>query len=206
MSTTAYASSVFINCPFDDQYRDIFSAMVFAVFDCGYLPRCAQEAEDGGQVRIDKIVKIISECKFGIHEISRVELDLIHNLPRFNMPLGLGLFLGAKKYGSKNDKSKICLILDREAFRYQIFISDIAGQDIRSHNNDPDNVIGIVRNWLQNSSRRVTIPGGAAILERYRLFRNDLPHLCVALRLREEDLIFNDYAMLVSEWLKQNPV
>ena len=101
MSKTDYASSVFINCPFDDRIGVFFSAMVFAVFDCGYLPRCAQEAEDGGQVRIEKIVRIISECKFGIHEIFQVELDRIHNLPRFNMPLELGLFLGAKKYGSQ---------------------------------------------------------------------------------------------------------
>lgn len=49
----SYAASVFINCPFDDQYRPMLFAAVFAILDCGYQPRCAQEVEDGGDVRIE---------------------------------------------------------------------------------------------------------------------------------------------------------
>ncbi len=206
MGNNEYASNVFINCPFDEDYRGIFRAIVFSVFDCGYIPRCALELDDSGEVRIENITRIISKCKFGINDISRTELDNNNNLPRFNMPLELGLFLGAKKYGSRKDKSKVCLILDREEFRYQKFISNIAGQDIKSHNNDPLTVIPIIRNWLRNSSGRVTIPGGAVIRSRYQLFTTDLPDLCLELGLEQDDLIFNDYAQLVSEWLrKQNP-
>lgn len=54
------------------------------------------EINDAGDQRIDKINNIIKECKIGIHDISRTELDDHSNLPRFNMPLELGLFLGAK--------------------------------------------------------------------------------------------------------------
>lgn len=43
------------------------------------------------------------------------------------MPLELGTFLGAKHFGSEIQKKKTCLILDKEKFRYQKFISDIAG-------------------------------------------------------------------------------
>ena len=50
------------------------------------------------------------------------------------MPLELGIFLGSKKYGDKKNKTKVCLVIDKEQYRYQIFISDIAGQDIKSHN------------------------------------------------------------------------
>jgi len=203
MPINEYTSSVFINCPFDKDYRPILYAIVFTVFDCGYLPRCALEFEDAGQVRIDKISRIISECKFGIHDISRTELD-VNNLPRFNMPLELGLFMGAKKYGSQHHKQKVSLILDRAMYRYQIFISDIAGQDIMAHNNNADEVIPIVRNWLRNSSGRRTIPGGAAISSRYRLFKTGLPILCSTLHLEQDELIFNDYALLASEWLKEN--
>lgn len=205
MGTQEYARNIFINCPFDKEYRDIFYAIIFAVFDCGYIPRCALELGDGGEVRIQEIARIISECKFGIHDISRTELDTINSLPRFNMPLELGLFLGAKKYGSKKDKSKICLILDREEYRYQAFISDISGQDIKSHNNDQYMIIPIIRDWLRNSSGRLTIPGGASIRSRYEFFETELPDLCSVLKLEPDNLIFNDYALLVSEWLKQNP-
>ena len=73
--------------------------MVFTVHDCGFIARCALEEEDASQVRIDKIYNIIAECRYGIHDISRTELDENSGLPRFNMPLELGIFLGAKKFG-----------------------------------------------------------------------------------------------------------
>ena len=97
----SYEDSVFINCPFDSQYRAIFYALVFAVHDCGYVARCALEVDDSGLVRIQKIEQIIADCRFGIHDISRVEPDPQTQLPRFNMPLELGLFLGARRYGNK---------------------------------------------------------------------------------------------------------
>ncbi|MCX7371774.1 MAG: hypothetical protein NTW56_04950 [Alphaproteobacteria bacterium] len=42
---------IFFNCPFDEDYRPIFRALVFAAFDCGYRPRCALEIDDGAQTR-----------------------------------------------------------------------------------------------------------------------------------------------------------
>jgi hypothetical protein len=136
---------VFINCPFDPQYQSLFEAIVFTVSVCGLRPRCALEEEDGSQIRIEKIFNIISTCRFGIHDISKTELDEVNFLPRFNMPLELGIFLGAKRFGAGEQKDKTCLILDREKYRYQKFISDIAGQDIRAHGDDPKEAISIVR-------------------------------------------------------------
>lgn len=57
-----YAINVFINCPFDVEYLPIFRAIIFTVFDCGYIARCAREIDDSSEVRIDKIIKIISNC------------------------------------------------------------------------------------------------------------------------------------------------
>ncbi|HET7464833.1 MAG TPA: hypothetical protein VFJ82_26555, partial [Longimicrobium sp.] len=89
MPAASYDYSVFVNCPFDAEYLPIFRAVFFAVHDCGYLARCALEADDSGEVRIAKINQIIRECRHGIHDISRTELDDRENLPRFNMPLEL---------------------------------------------------------------------------------------------------------------------
>ena len=111
MPTSVYNDNVFINCPFDDQYKPLFNAMVFAIHDCSFVARSAQEAEDGSQVRIDKIYKIITECRYGIHDLSRTELDGETCLPRFNMPLELGVFLGAKRYGNENQQKKNFLYL-----------------------------------------------------------------------------------------------
>ena len=175
MRSIHYNDNVFVNCPFDANYKPLFDAMVFAVYDCGFIARCALEEDDASEVRIDNIYNIIADCRYGIHDISRTELDRDSNLPRFNMPLELGVFLGAKKFGIEEQKTKKCLVLDREQYRYQQFISDIAGQDIQAHNDSSKKVIMHVRNWLRNASRRETIPGGSIIWRRYQEFRRDLP-------------------------------
>ncbi len=206
MTTASYADSVFINCPFDPEYQELFYAIIFAVQDCGFRPRCALEIDDAGTVRIDKIYQIIESCKYGIHDISRTEISAKEKLPRFNMPLELGLFLGAKRFGQQQQTKKLCLILDREPHRYQRFCSDIAGQDIQSHNREPIKAIKIVRNWLANNNvpDDSILPGGTKIAHRYGEFCRDLPMYCDRFGLSIAELIFADFRKLVIEWLKIN--
>ena len=49
---------MFINCPFDPEYRPIFEAVVFAVHRCGFVARCALEDGDSDVVRIAKILRM----------------------------------------------------------------------------------------------------------------------------------------------------
>jgi hypothetical protein len=203
MPRQKYNDNVFINCPFDITYKLLFDAIVFGVYDCGFVARCALEEDDGSQIRVQKIFEIISKCRLALHDLSRIELDTDTKLPRFNMPLELGVFLGAKHYGNNQQKRKVCLILDSEKYRYQKFISDIAGQDIQAHENDPKAAIRIVRNWLRSYSQ-TSIPSGSVIWNRYQTFRADLPQLCAELKLDINELIYNDYTLLVSKWLKIN--
>lgn len=206
MPPASYDNSVFINCPFDDSYQPLFEAVVFAVHDCGYIARCAREVDDASEVRIEKIARIIEACKFGIHDICRTEPDGTTGLPRFNMPLELGIFLGAKRFGRGPQRQKACLILDVERYRFQTFISDIAGQDIHSHGKNPGQIIRVVRDWLSNATpSSIKIPGPALIMKRYELFRQDLPATCSSLHLDVNELTFNNYVVLVEEWLKFNP-
>jgi len=204
MRSAHYTDNVFINCPFDAAYKPLFDAIVFTVHDCGFIARCALEEEDASQVRIDKIYAIIADCRYGIHDISRIELDENSGFPRFNMPLELGIFLGAKKFGVAEQKKKKCLVLDREPYRYQQFISDIAGQDIQAHKNDAEIIVKVVRDWLRIASGRQTIPGGSIVWRRYQTFLRKLPQTAVELRLDAEDLIFNDYAAVIARWLEKN--
>lgn len=202
---TDYAYSVFVNCPFDTEYRPLFEAIVFAIHDCGYIARCALEVDDSSEVRIEKIARIIAACKVGVHDISRTELDPNNSLPRFNMPLELGLFIGAKRFGRSEQRTKICLILDTEKYRYQKFVSDIAGQDIVAHSGVPSEAIKAVRNCLRGPTpKTVKIPGGVVIAKRYELFRRELPLMCERLKLDEAELTFSEYVLQVEEWLKLN--
>jgi len=49
--TRKSSTSIFINCPFTDDYTTLFHAMVFTVITCGFRPRSALEQGDGGEIR-----------------------------------------------------------------------------------------------------------------------------------------------------------
>ena len=197
-----YTNNVFINCPFDEDYKPLFNSIVFAVHDAGFIARCALEVSDATQNRLAGIMKIISGCKYGIHDISRTELDEENSLPRFNIPLELGIFFGCKRFGDRNQRKKSGLILDKEPYRYHIFISDIAGQDAYSRGNEQRQAINQVRKWLRTASGRTTIPGGGEIWNRFNKFQKDLPAICEELRIQVGELTFVEYRDFVVEWLQ----
>jgi len=207
MGRVLYRDSVFLNFPFDRNYKPILYALIFAVFDCGFVPRSTLERDDSTAVRIQTLYELINESKYGIHDISRIGLDSKNRLPRFNMPLELGIFLGSKVYGTGRHRAKRGLILDRERFRYQKFCSDIAGQDIRGHQNRVEDVIRCVRNWFRASPDTAgkILPGANFIYNRYLAFRRQLPQQCEMVHLDLRDLHFIDYTTLVAGWLKENP-
>lgn len=205
---STFTSDVFINCPFDPLYKPLFDAIIFAVFDVGFRPRCSLETSNAGRIRINKIADIIAECKYGIHDLSRVELDTVSGLPRFNMPLELGIDLGCKMFGKNHQTEKVPLILDQERYRYQSYISDLAGQDIREHNNNEDEVIEHVRNWLRHEldPKVVIIPSGELIFKRYTLFKTALPAICSTLHWDIKKLEYPDFSFAISHWIKKNPI
>lgn len=195
------ARDVFINCPFDDAYREFFYAIVFTVMRSGFRARCSLETDDASENRLSKIETIIEQCRYGIHDVSRTELDGVPPLPRFNMPMELGIFLGAKRYGDKPQKAKRCIVLDRERFRYQRFLSDIAGQDVVAHNNNLTTYIEVVAGWLRRQSRRRGLPGGRSIAREFDTFLAQLPAICGAMGFEVDELTFTDYASIVAEYL-----
>jgi hypothetical protein len=202
--THEYDRSVFINCPFDKQYQPLFQAIIFAIEDSGFRARCSLEIEDSGEVRVNKIIRIIKDCGLGIHDISRTESNA-EGLPRFNMPYELGLFVGCTVFGAGRRSRKKALILDTERYRYAKFISDIAGQDIQDHRNDLEQAVRKVRNWLASQSKEKHIAGGQTIVSRFSQFRADLPAICEVLQLSEEDLDnFRDFHNCVTQWLIAN--
>ncbi len=202
-STRKKAISVFYNCPFDDGYKPMFEAVIFCVFAAGFQPRCSLEFDDATEIRIGKIMRIIGQCQYGIHDISYSKLDPSSGLPRFNMPFELGIFLGCKTFGGTAHQSKIGLVLDGERYQYHRSLSDISGMDIRHHGNDPRQAIQAVRDWLRVVSRKSDIPGGESIWKRYEQFRRALPRVCRVQKILPSELTFADYAEIASVWLRE---
>ena len=163
------------------------------------------EFDDGSQIRLDKIYDIIEECDLGIHDISRTELS-DNNLPRFNMPFEFGVFMGAKRFGGRKQKQKSYLIFDTEKYRYMEFISDISGQDIKAHNNDPTLVIKKIRDWLNTYQTLRPLPGASVIIRKYQQYRLDWPNILPKLNLAESDVQYADRTQIIEEWISLNPL
>jgi hypothetical protein len=149
-------------------------------------------------------MRIIRECKYGVHDISRTTLDSANRLPRFNMPLELGMFLGAQRFGQGRQRDKVCLVLERSKYLYQKYCSDLAGQDVQPHENNVETAIRVVRSWLQTARPDRRIPGPSSIAERYLRFREELPALCREGNLDRKELTFLDYRTLVGAWLMRH--
>lgn len=198
-----YHRNVFLNCPFDSDYDEIFNAIVFAVHRCKFVLRCAKEFGDSDSIRIHNIISLIEKSKYAIHDLSRVTLSQTGQLPRFNMPLELGIFIGSAHFGSKIHQEKRYIIIESEQFRFKQFISDLSGQDIAAHANDPLEVIRVVRNWLSSKIPEV-IPSPSILIADYQEFVDVLPELCAENQWIAKELTFKEYSDIVTQWLNLN--
>lgn len=197
---SSYRNRVFINCPFDPEYAPIFEAIVFAVRVCRFKPLSARQRRDSTEVRLEKIIELIASARYSIHDLSRTQADPFTGLPRFNMPLELGVDIGCKKF-SPDRHDKTALVFETERYQYQKYVSDISGQDIEEHRNDPALAIASVRAWLRTESGRKSIPGPKKIQQAYESFKKMLPTICKSAGIEREELTFADFCDAIDSWL-----
>ena len=124
-------------------------------------------------------------------------------MPSFNVPLELGLFLGAQKYEALTTRQKKSLIMDKAKFRYQEFISDLAGIEIASHGGEARLLISIIRNWLSAYSKQ-HLPGNNMIWKQFRLFNSAVPEITKDLNIKGYELAYTDYIFMMDSWLREH--
>ncbi|OQK16251.1 hypothetical protein AU255_14240 [Methyloprofundus sedimenti] len=143
-----FEKNIFVNCPFDDDFRQLLISIVFTIKYFNYMPKLALESANSGESRIDKIVNLIEESKLGIHDLSRIVSTSENEHYRMNMPFELGVDYGCQKFKGGIWKKKKILILEKERYRYQKALSDLSGSDIKNHDDEPIKIITAVRDWL----------------------------------------------------------
>ena len=157
--------NVFINCPFDADFRPILEAILFCLIDSGFEPRIASERLDSGEVRLDKIEQMIRESRYSIHDLSRLQAGKKGEYARLNMPFELGLDYGLAQGGRGRLRDKRLLVIAQDPYKYQAALSDIAGWDIGTHRGEFDQAIRQVRNWL--AATEGSIPAASQIVGNY---------------------------------------
>lgn len=165
-----FERSVFINCPFDEDYASLLQAISFCVVYLGFHPRLAPENADNAAARLDRIADLIRGSKFGIHDLSRCKSSAADEFARMNMPFELGLDHACGRYGSGELAEKTILVLEHDRFDYHRALSDISGWDIRAHGDNHEKAILHVRSWLiaQAGAERV---GLSHIIGKYIAFQ-----------------------------------
>lgn len=176
MSSPPYEKSVFINCPFDEDYEPLLHSIVLCLAAHGFHACCALSSFPGDGARIDRIWSTLSGCRYSIHDLSRYTGEGPGNLSRFNMPLELGLAmaLGFERRSSPKPHDWHAMV-GGEAYAYQRFISDLAGFDLGRHEGSVDSVIAETCSWLRETQdAQLPYPVPAAISAYYPEFRAEL--------------------------------
>jgi hypothetical protein len=199
----AFETNVFVNCPFDKDYTPLLRGLTFTLLYLKLEPKLSQTISSSA-IRIDQIKLHIRNSKYGIHDISRCKPMKKNELPRFNMPYELGLDIGCSEFGGKKFAGKRALILETERYHYHKVISDISGQDIESHNDDPKTLILKVRNWLSANHAATIIPGQSEIWIAYNQFNIDLAtDIAVKYTASDiEEMPIGDYIKFAKVWIK----
>ena len=121
---------------------------------------------DGNQIRI---LKLIQECAYSIHDLSRVELDAkAPRVPRFNMPFELGLAV-AQNVRNRQETWYVC---ETVPHRVGKSLSDLNGTDVRIHGGTVRGVFGALCDVFVRKTRQPSVQ------EMYRIYlalRRNLP-------------------------------
>ena len=154
---------MFLNIPYDQRFRSLYLAYIVGLIHLGFEPRVTLGLPDGTR-RLEKILggwrrflRKFRECRYSIHDLSCVELDLkppFHK-PRFNMHFELGL---AVTWASINPKRHQWFVFEKKAYRVQKSLSDLNGSDPRIHNGRMQGVMRELSNAFIRPRNQPTVP------------------------------------------------
>jgi len=157
--------SVFLNIPYDDQFEELYLAYIVGLTQLGLQINATLAIPNQG--RLERIVELIEKSDVSIHDLSRIELS--SGIPRFNMPLELGLAL----YRSHTTKGRHrVFVFEKKAYRMLRSTSDISGIDAQIHKGRPKGVMVGLRNIFHQTRRTTTVP---EMLASYRAVKRRLP-------------------------------
>lgn len=175
---------VFLNYPFDEEYKPLLNAMMLAVLSCGLVPRSADEDSLGSGLRLERICKVLQGSRFSIHDLCRCTGEGDGNLARFNMPLELGITMG-HDYATPEDSGQAhdWFVLTSEGHPHAEYISDLAGVDPKTHDETPESIIAAVMKCLLTTQRSAGVYSNIKPAD----VAKALPQLDAALKRLETD-------------------
>ncbi len=159
--------TVFLNIPYDDDFEDLYLAYVVGLTQLGLKPVLTLAVPNQG--RLETIIELIESSDCSIHDLSRIELS--GGIPRFNMPLELGLALYRRHVTRGRHR---VYIFERRAFRTQKSTSDVNGIDPKIHLGKPSQLMARLRDVFRQAGDFTTVP---EMLASFRAVKRKLPQI-----------------------------
>ncbi len=167
---SAERNFVFLNVPYDGAFENLYLAYIAGLSTFGLIPRATLEIPSSRR-RLERILNLIEQCSYSIHDLSRVQLDAkAPRVPRFNMPFELGLAV-AQDNGNRRETWYVC-----ETARYRISksLSDLDGNDVRIHGGTVMGVFGALCDIFARKTRQ---PSVQEMYRTYLVLRRSLPKI-----------------------------
>ncbi len=164
-------ADVFLNIPYDKQFQNLYLAYISGISAFGLVPRATLEIR-GGTRRLDRIFDLIQHCRYSVHDLSRVELDMKPpQTPRFNMPFELGLSVAWER---ARKKKHTWFVYEARNHRLTKSLSDLNGTDAYIHNGT---ITGVFRELCNSFVRPGRQPSVQQMERIYRDVKKGLPEI-----------------------------
>ena len=159
--------TVFLNIPYDVAFERLYLAYIVGLTQLGLRINAALAVPNQG--RLATIINLIEQSDFSIHDLSRIEAS--RGVPRFNMPVELGLALYRSHVA--NGKHRV-FIFESRRYRAQRSTSDVNGIDPQIHGGTAKGLMSGLRNIFRQTGDVTTVP---EMLASYRAVKRKLPEL-----------------------------
>jgi hypothetical protein len=162
--------AVFLNIPYDEEFRSLYLAYIVGLSQLGFDPFLTSGIA-GGDRRLDRILALIQNCRYSIHDLSRVELSASPPAtPRFNMPLELGLTIAWAKL---NPRRHTWFLWESTPRRLHKSMSDLDGTDPYIHSGTVEGILS----ELRNAFVRDGAPTVQRMMETYRIVESSIERI-----------------------------
>ena len=124
--------------------------MIAGLCAFGLRPRATLEIPSPTR-RLDRILDLLSACRYSFHDLSRVQLS--GGAPRFNMPFEVGLAVAT----TRRRPAHQWFLLEAHPFRVQRTLSDLGGTDAYIHGDAPRRLLIALTDALVRAAKQPTL-------------------------------------------------
>lgn len=140
--------SVFINCPFDADYRARYMpALLFAVYYCSRLPVSALDEHETRE-RLPKITDLMRSTRLGLHDISPALAGKQAGYLRYNTAFELGLHHGANLFNPTKAIVRRLKVVSATDIKTARIFSDFDSFDVDVYDGDRSELVRLIVTWL----------------------------------------------------------